>query len=393
MKGRNIMASFFRRGNKWYYSVDIGFDKDGKRKKQSRGGFNKKKEAEDAVLEIQIEMSKGTFIQEKNLSFREFVDVWTNYYSAQVKPSTLRVRKHETLRLFDYFDAVKIKEITKKQYQDCLLDLMKKGFAENTISGIHGTAKMVFRKAVELEVIKSDPTEFARPPRKQQTLEDIENENSVPKYLEKEDLATFLRFAHDAGLEDDYAIFLTLAYTGVRVGELCALKRDDIKLVDKAIDIRRTYYNPQNNIRKYSLQTPKTKASRRTIGIADKVVNELTLHLARQDAFHELNKERWHDENFVFTVSRYPGYPAYIKLVEARMSRLLRISGLNEELTPHSLRHTHTSLLAEAGVGLEEIMERLGHTDDDTTRRVYLHVTKDMKKEAVRKFDELMNSF
>jgi integrase len=65
---------------------------------------------------------------------------------------------------------------------------------------------------------------------------------------------------------------------------------------------------------------------------------------------------------------------------------------LNQELTPRSLRHTHTSLLAEAGVGLEEIMERLGHTDDDTTKRVYLHVTKDMKKAAAHKFDELMNS-
>lgn len=58
------------------------------------------------------------------------------------------------------------------------------------------------------------------------------------------------------------------------------------------------------------------------------------------------------------------------------MARLLKIAGLNGQLTPHSLRHTHTSLLAEAGVGLEQIMDRLGHTDDHTTKNVYLHVTK-----------------
>lgn len=74
------------------------------------------------------------------------------------------------------------------------------------------------------------------------------------------------------------------------------------------------------------------------------------------------------------------------------MNRLLKIVKLNEELTPHSLRHTHTSLLAEAKVGLEEIMERLGHADDEITRRVYLHVTKTMKKEASQKFSELMKS-
>ena len=74
------------------------------------------------------------------------------------------------------------------------------------------------------------------------------------------------------------------------------------------------------------------------------------------------------------------------------MSRLLKIAGLKTDLTPHSLRHTHTSLLAEADVGLEEIMERLGHTDYETTRKVYLHVTKDMKKEAAHKFDLLMDN-
>jgi integrase len=68
---------------------------------------------------------------------------------------------------------------------------------------------------------------------------------------------------------------------------------------------------------------------------------------------------------------------------------VLRLAGLNEALTPHSLRHTHTSLLAEAGVGIHEIMERLGHQDDEITKRVYLHVTKTMKKEASQKFSDL----
>jgi len=62
------------------------------------------------------------------------------------------------------------------------------------------------------------------------------------------------------------------------------------------------------------------------------------------------------------------------------MKRLLKIAGVSQELTPHSFRHTHPSLLAEAGVRLEEIMDRLGHTEDETTRLIYLHVTKELKK-------------
>jgi integrase len=99
------------------------------------------------------------------------------------------------------------------------------------------------------------------------------------------------------------------------------------------------------------------------------------------------------DQSFVFAkAERHPGYPILIKTVENRMARLLKLAGLNETLTPHSLRHTHTSLLAEAEVVLEDIMERLGHTEDDTTRIIYRHVTKEMKKKASHKFGQLMRS-
>lgn len=56
------------------------------------------------------------------------------------------------------------------------------------------------------------------------------------------------------------------------------------------------------------------------------------------------------------------------------------------------MRHTHASLLAEAGVSLEQIMQRLGHANDDITKRIYLHVTKPKRKEAVQKFGDLMKS-
>jgi integrase len=386
------MASYFKRGKTWYYSIDIGKDKDGKRKKKLKGGFRTKKEAEDASALVKVDLIQGTFIQEKDHTFSEFAKEWLEYYSLQVKKSTVRVRDHEIEKLKKYFDQIKIKDITKKQFQNALIGMQKDGFAANTIAGVHGTARMIFKKAVELEVIKNDPTEFSRPPRKVETLEDIENDSDIPKYLEKDELATFLRIAHDAGLKLDYTMFLVLAYTGMRAGELCVLQRSDIDFKNDTIKISRTYYNPNNNIRAYELLPPKTRASRRTISVAKKVIEELEKHCARLDKFKALNKDRWHDKDFLFCVDKYPGYPIYVKLIEIRMARLLKIAGLNNALTPHSLRHTHTSLLAEAGVSLEAIMERLGHSDDDTTRKVYLHVTKDIKKEAAHKFDQLMDN-
>lgn len=58
--------------------------------------------------------------------------------------------------------------------------------------------------------------------------------------------------------------------------------------------------------------------------------------------------------------------------------------------TPHSFRHTHTSLLLEVGVGIKEIQQRLGHTDINTTMNIYAHMTSNMEEKASQKFDKLM---
>ena len=135
------------------------------------------------------------------------------------------------------------------------------------------------------------------------------------------------------------------------------------------------------------------KSSKRVIEVDDLVIAELEAHRAEQNVVKMKFRKTYYDKDFIFAMTgENCGYPIYVKKIENRMARMLKLSGLNEELTPHSLRHTHTSLLAEAKVGLEEIMERLGHADDEITRKVYLHVTKTMKKEASQKFSELMKS-
>ncbi|CAM3489083.1 hypothetical protein SABR111722_12575 [Saccharibacillus brassicae] len=65
-----------------------------------------------------------------------------------------------------------------------------------------------------------------------------------------------------------------------------------------------------------------------------------------------------------------PGYPDVFKKIALRMQRIIKISGLSESFTPHTFRHTHTSLLAEVRATLDSIMERLGHADDEVTRLI-----------------------
>ncbi|MDP4158172.1 MAG: site-specific integrase [Bacillota bacterium] len=391
------MKGYYRkRGKTWYYTIDVGIKPDtGDRDQRSKGGFKTKKEAQLAAAVLMNELDQGTYVKEAEITFEDFKGEWLGLYQAtgRVKVSTVRVREHESGRLLAYFAKYKMKNITRKLYQSALNDLKDKGLAHTTLEGIHCTGRMIFKKAVELGYIKVDPTQYAIIPRTQKTVDEIESETEVPEYLEKDELSSFLKMAKENGFEMDYIIFLTLAYTGMRAGELCALKWKDIDFENQTISITKTYYNPKNNIRKYQLLPPKTKSSIRIIEIDAIVLAELELHQSRQKIVKMEHRKVYHDKDFIFSMTeKNYGYPIYIKKIENRMNRLLKLAGLNTNLTPHSLRHTHTSLLAEARVGLEEIMERLGHSDDEITRRVYLHVTKTMKKEASQKFSELMRN-
>ncbi|CAN7768107.1 tyrosine-type recombinase/integrase [Paenibacillus sp. LjRoot153] len=385
-------------GASWSYMVNVGIDpQTGRRKQKKKGGFNSKSDAETAASIMVAELSQGTYIEEKNISFEKFAVEWLIGYqgTGKVKISTVRLRQHEISRLMPYFSKLKMRDITKKRYQDALHDLKASGYADNTIDGVHRTGRMIFKRAVELEVIKNDPTEYSIVPKIQKTVVKLEQEVEVPKYMEGGELKRFLRTAEESGLDGDYAIFLTLAYTGLRAGELCALKWRDIDFTKHTISITKTYYNPKNNIKEYQLLPPKTKTSKRTIDVDEIVISELEKLRAEQKTVKMRYRKSYHDHDFVFvkTDEENAGYPEYIKQIENRMARLLKISGLNPKLTPHSLRHTHTSLLAAHGdVSLETIMARLGHKDDDTTKSVYLHVTKPKKKEASHKFGELMRS-
>jgi integrase len=384
-------------GASWAYILDIGTDpKTGKRKQKKKSGFKTKKEAETAAAILQNEINQGTFVEETNVTFDAFAFEWLYMYESSgiVKQSTVRIRNHEIKRLLDYFAKLKLSCITRNQYQNALNDLRKRGYAQNTIDGAHRTGKMIFKKAVEIGILKKDPTEFTHVPKQQKTIEELEEKKDLPCYLEKQELKQLLQVAKKMGLDQDYPIFLLLAYTGMRIGELCSLKWRDIDMDEQTISISKTYYNPTNNRKEYKLLTPKTANAVRVIDVDDTVISELKKHQTFQKTIIMKHRDIYHEQDFVFACidEELPGYPLYIKKVENRMKRLLKLAGLRKELTPHSLRHTHTSLLAQAGVSLPQIMERLGHKDEDTTKNVYLHVTKEMKKEASQKFKELMEN-
>ncbi|WP_202947863.1 Arm DNA-binding domain-containing protein [Desulfosporosinus acidiphilus] len=251
----------FKRGNSWTYVIDVEINpKTGRRKRTSKGGFKTKKEAQIALAKLQLDLSNNTYIDESDIIFKDFAQEWLDLYqsSGKVKISTVRVRTLEINNLMPYFAHCKMSSITKKMYQYALSDLYKR-FSNTTLEGIHSTGRMIFKKAVELDIIKNDPTQYAVVPKRKKTVEELGEARETIKYLEKEELAHYLDKCKEVGKPQDYEIFTLLAYTGMRVGELCALKWRDIDFEGCTINITKTYYNPDNNTVKYQLLHPKPK--------------------------------------------------------------------------------------------------------------------------------------
>ncbi|PGC67603.1 tyrosine-type recombinase/integrase [Bacillus safensis] len=378
------------KGKKWLAVGDGPPDPvTGKRKQIPRRGKTKK-EAEQRVLKAIAALEEDGIDETvvKRMTFEKLAADWIRDYTLTTgnKKGTIRIRTKEIKILNRFIAKTNIAKITTRKYQKILNDLTEQGYARNTISGVHTTAGLIFKYAIQQKLLKHSPTEGAVVPKKRLTVEDIENNPIEEKYFEKEELEEFLLTVKEFGLDMDLERFYLLAFSGMRSGELCALKWTDINFETKEIRITKTIYSENNNMKEYELVPPKTAGSVRTIEVEGQIMDMLKEYQVRQKKRRlqsRIKPEEYHDGNFVF--ARENGYPFLPKNIIVRMERLLEKTSIKKHATPHIFRHTHISMLTEARVDITTIMKRVGHDDMKTTMRIYTHVTEKMKEDASQK--------
>ncbi|WP_181350523.1 site-specific integrase [Thalassobacillus sp. CUG 92003] len=363
----------------------------GKRKQIKRRAKTQREAKQRVQKAIQSLQDDG--IDERlgaRMLFEDAAKHWLSVYSMTgVKRNTVRIREKEIAILNRYIAKTPIGNVTPAMYQKILNDLSP-SYARTTVQGVNTSAGMIFRQAMKDKIIKENPTEHVVVPKKRQTVEDIEIEEVMEKYLEHNELEEFLNAVRQYGLDLDIERFYLLAYSGMRSGEACALKWSDISFEDNTIRITKTLYNENNNMKKYEITPPKTKGSIRTIHMEPEIMNLLHLHKKRQMKIklkvgHLL--EDYHDADFVFC--RENGYPFAPSNILKRMDRLLTKTSIDKHATPHIFRHTMISMMAEAKIDVATIMERVGHEDINTTMKIYTHVTNKMKEDASDKVRNL----
>lgn len=376
--------------NNWRYRISLGKNAEtGKYEYISKTGFKRKSDAKHQAEMIERQLRNGEYIPPSSSTFKQVADDWLKQYANDVKVSSVRAREKAIQHAIERFNTKPIQTIKKHDYQR-FVDDMSAQYSKNYVDSIVASTNMIFKYANDMRLIKAMPSEGIKRPKKRVSVEELEDIEIHKKFLEKDELFQFLEVAkYHHSPQNSFEVFTTLAYTGMRAGELLALKWSDIDFENNTISITKTYYNPNNNKKHYQILTPKTESSIGKISVDPHVIQLLKDYKVNvQDTW---KNELYVDNNFVFTDVN--GYPLVIKKLSTWIQAIMKKTDItNKHISTHSFRHTHCALLIEAGVHIKEIQERLRHKDINTTMNIYAKITNSYKKDASQKFSQLMKN-
>ena len=373
--------------------------RDGKRHSIYAKTLEELREKEEEVANDQYE---GIRVEGKTVTVNDIFEMWCNLKRG-LKDNTFQNYKYTyNLHVKPVFGRLLIKNVRKsdvKRFYNSLAD--DKNLSVNTIDGVHTVLHQVFDLALDDNYIRSNPCDNVLRELKQSHVFKIEKRRGLTR--QEQDL--FLNFLKNSEkYRHWYPVFAIMVGTGLRVGELTGLRWCDIDLDEGLIDVNHTlvYYKHEVNGCYFSVNTPKTEAGRRTVPMLEFV----------KEAFME--EKRYQEENGIVCVSKVDGYTDFIFVNrfgmvqhQATLNKAIRritrdcndaelLNNPNTEIllphfSCHSLRHTFTTRMCEAGVNVKVIQDTLGHADISTTLNIYADVTKDLKKSEFEGLDNWFN--
>ena len=363
----------------WLFQGYIGTDEvTGKKKFTTRRGFRTKRDAQLAYDKLRLDKKENGFHNTNITTFQQLYDLWIVDYKQTVKPSTYAI----TLTVFDlyilpHFKKLKLNKITVSYCQTVLNEWYQEYSA---YASIKTKLNLVLNYGVSIEAMESNPMAKTQMPRRKEKDKKI-------NFYTKEQLLAFLDGYKTLNDPMKYTYFHLLAYTGMRKSEALALQWSDINFLKNEIKIGKTIAKDETG--KFILQLPKTEKSYRTISIDPTTMNLLKEWQAMQRTYLLKLGYNSNNPNQLLFSSRKNGFIRSTdigKWLEPMHSKYPTMP----KITPHGFRHTHCSLLFEAGVSMKEVQERLGHKDIATTMNIYAHVTPEKIKDTASKFAQFM---
>lgn len=367
---------------RYLFQTYLGIDPiTNKERRTTRRGFKTIKEAKQAERNLLLDVEENGLPSNQSdgfqdPTFEELAQLWLENYKTTVKPSTFEnVRVKVEKMTEEHFKELKLKKITVAYCQRVVIELSKTYVLYNHYLSV---INRIFKYAVLMDILDSNPFDKVIKPKSRQT-------QRKGNFLTKEELKEFLKLAQNTTLSYFFPLVHLMSYTGLRQGEALALKWSDIDFENKKITVNKTAARIKE---KQTLQTPKTKNSKRVISIDPATLSILRSWKKDQIKIYFKNGKHFEgDENFIFTNQR--GEWVHIHNFIRYFKRFIADHKL-KPITPHGLRHTHASLLFSAGVEPKNISDRLGHSTVQITLDLYTHITEEQRTDTVEKLIEYM---
>jgi integrase len=335
-----------------------------------------RKEAAQKLAKVQTDFNQGIVYDDENITVGAYLDSWlAGSVLGTVRQSTYdRYEVAVRVHLKPSLGRFKLSKLTAARVSTFYQQKRSEGCADSSINKLHVTLHKALDQAVKWHMVPRNVCEAVSTPRP--TTEEI-------KPLSTEETKFLLEAARGDRLE---ALYVLAVHTGMRQGEILALKWDDIDLESATINVRRTLTKSGTRI---TTGEPKTSKGRRTIFLTEAAVAALRIHLGRQMEEMERLGDLYKDEGFVFT-TEVGTLINPTNLRKRSFVKLLERAGL-PHIRFHDLRHTAATLLFKQGQHPKLVQELLGHANIAITLDIYSHVIPGMGDQTARAMEDALS--
>jgi integrase len=364
--------------NRWHVVVEVGKNAQGKRVRRRRTVTGTKRQADAFLSGMLAEIEAGRYFDPTKLTVGEYLEKWLED-DARIGVALKTYERYSDIVRRHIIPALgqipldRLKPLHVQSYYSQALATGrldgKGGLSSRTVLHIHRLLHEALKQAVRWQLLVSNPCDLVEPPRPETKQMQVLDERQTLQLLD--------------ALRGNplYTPILVSVTTGLRRGELLALRWTDVDLVSAKLHVQQAMVESRD--RTITFKSPKTPRSRRVVTLPQHTNKALKRHKKDQNQIRLALGESYHDNGLVFATPT--GDPLSPDSFSQSFRTVTKRCGLPIRL--QDLRHTHATQLLRQGIHPKVVSERLGHSSVAITLDIYSHVVRGMDEAAAESID------